>query len=93
MKAAMSEEVRIGKRFSIVIPKRVRKLLELREGQAAMVSAEDGRILVEPLPDDPYGVLEDVLGDFSYSEERYEKTAEEWLRRVARSRHRSAVRS
>ena len=83
----MSEEVRIGKRFSIVIPKRVRKLLELREGQTAMVSAEDGRILVEPLPDDPYGALEDALGDFSYSEERYEKTAEEWLRRVARSRH------
>jgi AbrB family looped-hinge helix DNA binding protein len=93
MKAAMSEQVRIGKRFSIVIPKRVRKLLELREGQAAMVSAEQGRILVQPLPDDPYAVLEDALGDFTCSEERYEKTAEEWLRRVARSRHRGAVRS
>jgi len=93
MNAAMSEEARIGKRFAIVIPKRVRKLLALREGQAVMVSAEGGRILVEPLPDDPYRVLADALGDFSYSEERYEKTAEEWLRRVARSRHRSAVRS
>lgn len=93
MKIPMSEEVRIGKRFAIVIPKRVRRLLNLREGQAAIVSSEGGRILVEPLPDDPYRVLEDTIGDFSYSEERHEKTAEEWLRRVARSRHRSAVRS
>lgn len=80
----MSEEVTIGRRFSIVIPKGVRKKLKLKEGQRALVRHEGEVIVIEPLPEDPYKVLSETLGDFSYSEEKYEKKAEEWLKRVAR---------
>jgi len=81
----MSEEVTIGKRFSIVIPKRVREKLKLKEGQRALMRHEGGIILIEPLPEDPYKVLSETLGDFSYSEDKHEKRAEEWLKKVARS--------
>ncbi len=89
----MSEEITIGKRFTIVVPKAIRGILGLREGQKAILSAEEGRIIVEPLPEDPYKVLARTLGDFRYEEARHEKKAEEWLKRVARSRHPSAIRS
>jgi len=81
----MSEEVTIGRRFSLVIPKRAREKLGLREGQRVLVRHEGEVIVVEPLPEDPYKELSEALGDFSYSEEKYEKRAEEWLKRVARS--------
>lgn len=80
----MSEEVTIGRRFSFVIPKGVREKLGLREGQRALVRHEGDAIVVEPLPEDPYKELSEALGDFSYSEENYEKRAEEWLKKVAR---------
>jgi len=83
----MSEEATIGRRFSLVIPKRVRKKLKLREGQRALVREEEGKIVIEPLPNDPYEVLSETLGDFRYSEEKYEKKAVEWLKKVAGSRH------
>ncbi len=81
----MSEEVTIGRRYSVVIPKRVRKKLKLKEGQRALIRQEGERIVIEPLPDNPYVILSETLGDFSYSEEECEKRAEEWLKRVARS--------
>lgn len=89
----MSEEVTIGRRYLIVIPKRVRRKLKLKEGQRALVREESGRIIVEPLPGDPYKVLAETIGDLSYSEEDYEKKAEEWMKRVAHPRYRSPVRT
>jgi len=80
----MSEEITIGRRFSVVIPKKVREKLGLKQGQRALMRDEDGRIVIEPLPEDPYKVLSEALGDFTYSEEKYEKKAEEWLKKVAR---------
>jgi len=93
MNGKMAEEVRIGRRFSFVIPRSIRKRLGVKEGQTAIVTAEGERIIVEPLPEDPYEVLVETLGDFSYSEEKYEKKAEEWLTKVARPRHRSSIRT
>jgi len=83
----MSEEVTIGRRFSLVIPKRVRNKLKLKEGQRALVREEEGKIVIEPLPNDPYEVLSETLGDFRYNEEKYEKKAIEWLKKVAGSGH------
>ena len=88
----MSEEVTIGRRFTLVIPRAVRRLVGLREGQRALVRAEDGRIIVEGLPANPYDVLAEAVGDIGYSEARHEKKAEEWLRKVAHPRHASPVR-
>jgi AbrB family looped-hinge helix DNA binding protein len=89
----MSEEITIGKRFTIVVPRSIRKKLGLREGQKALVRTEGQQVVVEPLTEDPYKVLAETLGDLRYSESRYEKKAEEWLKRVARPRHRTSVRS
>jgi len=83
----MSEEVTIGRRFTVVIPKRIRDKLKIKEGQRAFARYESGTIVIEPLTEDPYKVLAETLGDFSYSEERCEKEAEEWLKKVARLRH------
>jgi AbrB family looped-hinge helix DNA binding protein len=93
MNTEMAEEIKIGRRFSMVIPKRIRKKIKVREGQTAIIAAEGERIIVQPLPEDPYQVLAETLGDFNYSEERHEKRAEEWLRRLARPRHGSSIRS
>lgn len=83
----MSEEVKIGRKYAVVIPRNVRKKLGLKEGQRALVREEVGRVVIEPLPDDPYQVLRQTLGNFSYTESKYERKAERWLRRVARTRH------
>lgn len=83
----MSEEVSIGRKFSVVIPKSIRRRLQLREGQKALVALEGERIVIEPLPEDPDAVFDKILGDFSYSEDQHEKATEEWLKRIARPRH------
>ena len=79
---AACEEAVVGKRFTIVIPKSVREAIGLREGQRVLVRAEAGRVVIEPLPDDPYRVLEEVVGE-PYDEVSDEEKAEEWLRRHA----------
>jgi len=88
----MSEEVTIGRRFTLVIPKAVRRLVGLREGQRALVRAEAGRIVVEALPTNPYDVLAEAVGDIQYSEAKHEKKAEEWLRKNARVGHSNSIR-
>ncbi len=83
----MSEEVTIGRRYTMVIPKSIRKKMDLKEGQKVFVREQAGKILIEPLPTDPYKTLGAVLGDFTYVEEKHEKIAEGWLKKAARSRH------
>ncbi len=79
----MSEQVAIGKRFTIVIPKQIRKKLELKEGQSLLVRVEEAKLVLEPLPRDPYDVLKRVIGE-PYEERRDEKKAERWLKSHAR---------
>jgi len=83
----MSEEAIIGRRYVMVIPKSIRKKIGLREGQRVFVREQAGKIIVEPLPLDPYKTLAAVLGDFTYVEEKHEKIAEAWSKKVARSGH------
>lgn len=78
----VSEEALIGKRYTLVIPKSVREEVGLREGQRVLVRAEAKKIVIEPLPDDPYKVLEEVVGE-PYDEAEEEAKAEEWLKRHA----------
>ncbi len=67
----------VGRRFAIVVPKSVRKKVNLKEGQQVIVRAEEGKLVIEPLPDEPLKVLERVIGK-PYSEHRDEKKAELW---------------
>lgn len=82
MVMCVSEESVIGRRYTLVIPKAVREELTLKEGQRVLIRVEGGRIVVEPLPWDPYKVMEEVVGE-SYEEEREEVKAEEWLKNRA----------
>ncbi len=83
----MSEEATIGRRYTIVIPKSIRKKIALKEGQKVFVREYAGKIEIEPLPVDPYKTLATVLGDFTYVEKKHEKVAGRWLKQVARSGH------
>lgn len=77
--ACMSEESVIGRRYTLVIPKAVREELTLKQGQRVLIRVEGKRIIIEPLPWDPYKVLEEVVGE-PYEEEKEEVKAEEWLK-------------
>mgnify|MGYP000412651001 CR=1 FL=1 len=78
----MCEEAIIGKRYTLVIPRSIREEIGLKEGQRVLVHAEAGRIIIEPLPSNPYKVLEEIIGE-PYDEAREEVRAEEWLRKHA----------
>jgi len=79
MKSWMSEQTIVGKRFTIVVPKSLRRKLNLREGQTIMMRAEEGKLLIEPLPADPYAVLKKVIGK-PYEERKDERKAEAWIK-------------
>jgi len=79
----LSEEAKIGKRWTLVIPKGIRERSDLREGQGVLIRAEGGRIVIQPLPRDPFKVLEDVVGE-PYVEAEDEARAERWLGEHAR---------
>jgi AbrB family looped-hinge helix DNA binding protein len=78
----MSEETVVGKRFTIVIPKVLRQQLGLKEGQRVLLQVEKRKLLLEPLPAEPYAVLARVVGE-PYHEARDEPRAEAWLKKHA----------
>jgi len=78
----LSEEVVVGKRYALVIPKRARAQLNLKEGQRVTVRVENGRMVLDPLPWDPYKVLEKIVTE-PYEEGRDEAKAEGWLKKHA----------
>ncbi len=79
----MSAVVRVGRRYTIVIPKEVRERVRLKEGSRLLVRVKGRSIILEPLPEDPFKVLERVIGE-PYEEEKESKRAVEWLVRNAR---------
>ena len=78
----MSEQTVVGKRHTIVVPKSVRERVSLKEGQDVLVRAEGSKIIIEPLPENPYEILERVIGR-PYEERRDERGAERWVKRRA----------
>ena len=74
----MSVVSRIGKRYTIVIPKEIREKVRLKEGSIVIIRVVDDKIVIEALPDDPFKVLEEVIGE-PYREESDERKAVEWL--------------
>jgi len=74
-----SEIIRVGKKFTIVLPKEIRTKLNIREGDLLSVKVEGGRIILEPKRSNPFKILERVIGE-PYDERRDEKLAEEWLK-------------
>ncbi len=78
----LSEEAVIGKRGVLVIPKEIREKLGLKEGRRVLIGVEGGKIIIEPLPSDPFKVLEEVIGE-PYREEVDEERAMRWMREHA----------
>jgi len=74
----VSAIIRIGKRYTIVIPKEIRRKIGLNEGSLLLARVVDNKIILEPLPDDPFKVLDQLITE-PYSEEVDEKRAEKWL--------------
>jgi len=66
----------------LVIPKNIREKLGLKEGQIALARIEEGKIIIEPLPSDPFKVLGEVIRE-PYNETKEEAKAERWLRQHA----------
>jgi len=74
----MSEIVKIGKRYTVVIPKAFRQKLGLKEGQLSEVRLEEGKIVITLKTSDPFCRLSELIGDIVYNEET-ERRAEKWL--------------
>ncbi len=82
----MSVISRIGRRYTIVIPKEIREKVNLKEGSLVIIRAIDNEIIIETLPNDPFKVLGEVIGE-PYSEEKDEEKAIKWMREHASSRY------
>jgi AbrB family looped-hinge helix DNA binding protein len=82
----MSEVAVVGKRYALVIPKPIRKKLNIQEGQRVLVRVEGDGLVVEPLPKDSSAVLEELIPE-QYEESKHEAKSEELLKKLASGRH------
>jgi len=64
----MSVSVRVDKKGRIVIPKEFRDALGIREGDELVLMLKGGRVIIEKA-EDPLKILEEVLGELSFSRE------------------------
>jgi len=67
--------VRVGKKFTLVIPKKVREMLGIKEGDLLSVKVKEGKIIMEPKKSDPFRALEKGIEE-PYDEKRDEERAE-----------------
>ena len=74
-----SETIRVGKKYTIVLPKGVRTKLNIKEGDLLNIKIEGDKIVLEPKRSNPFKILEKIIGE-PYDEEKDEKLAEEWLK-------------
>ena len=80
----MSVIVKVGRRYTVVIPKEIREKIGIKEGSKLLLRIDKDTIIMEPLPDDPFRVLEEIIGE-PYKEEVDERKAIRWLMKNARS--------
>jgi AbrB family looped-hinge helix DNA binding protein len=79
-----AEVVRVGRRYTVVVPKHLREKLGLKEGDLLRIRIEEGKLILERVAN-PFKVLEEIIGE-PYSEEKEEKEAERWLLSAHRRR-------
>jgi len=73
-----TEVVKVGKRYTVVIPKGFREKLGVKEGQLTEVTLEAGRLVLVPKVSDPFKRLSELIGEITY-DEKTERRAERWL--------------
>lgn len=82
----MSETtVRGCKRYTLVIPSRIRRKTGIKEGDLLKIRLEGRRLVLEPV-EDPFKVLGELIGE-PYDEGVEERKAEKWLMRHAGDRY------
>ncbi len=74
----MQARVKLDGKGRITIPRAFREALGVREGDELVVRLSGGKLVVEKA-EDPFRVLESILGDLSFSRE-LRREAEEALR-------------
>jgi AbrB family looped-hinge helix DNA binding protein len=79
----LEENARVGKKYVVVIPSKIRREIGLKVGDVLRVRLEENRIVMEQLSNDPFKTLAEVVGK-PYNEEVDEKKAEKWLRDASR---------
>jgi len=77
----LSEDVVVGKRYTVVI-KSIRKKLKIEEGERVSIKVRGNEIVMEPLAKDPYATLARLIGEPN-DERRDERKAEELLKKLA----------
>ena len=80
----MYARVRVDAKGRIVLPKEFREALGIREGDELMLYIRDGKLVIEKC-EDPFKVLEEVLGDLTFDRE-LRKVAEEEVLKLVKER-------
>jgi AbrB family looped-hinge helix DNA binding protein len=78
----LEENAKVGKKYIVVIPSKIRRKIRLKEGEMLRVRLEENHIVMERLAE-PFKTLAEVVGG-PYEEEVEEKRAERWLRDASR---------
>lgn len=77
----MYARVRVDDKGRIVLPKEFRKALDVKEGDELILTLKGSRIVIEK-SEDPFKVLEEVLGDLTFSRELRRIAEKEALKEV-----------
>ena len=80
----MGENVKIGKRYTIVIPKSLREKLGIKENQMAEIEVDAGKLVITPKTADPFKKLSELMGDIKY-DEKLERKVEKSLENISRT--------
>lgn len=54
------EEMKVGPKGQVVIPKAIRKALKISPGSKVLVSSADGRVIIEKMPTSAVSVFETI---------------------------------
>jgi len=65
---------KIGKRFSVIIPKEIREKLGLKEGDIIIIRKKETDIVISPEKISPFKKLANLLGTIPYNEKVEEET-------------------
>lgn len=81
----MSEKSVIRKRFTLVIPKKIRERLNLNVDDVVNVKVEDESIIITPVREDPFDKLDRLAKDIIY-DEKSKVDAENELKKLVKIR-------
>jgi len=75
--------VRVDDKGRIVIPKEFREALNVKKGDELVITLRGSRIVIEK-SEDPFKILEEVLGDLTFSRELRRIAEKEALKSIER---------